>query len=96
MRIREGHVSNSSSSSFILVTSKENFDKVYAEASASAKSFVDDVAAYKKIGNQNLVFFSGGGYEGGDMFGCNEDWDDFKEALRKDAESTYYYYESYG
>jgi len=32
MKVRDGHVSNSSSSSFVLLTSKENYEKAVADA----------------------------------------------------------------
>jgi len=92
MKVREGHVSNSSSSSFVLVTTKENFDKVYAEASSESKSFADEQAIHKKIGSQELVFFAGGGYEGGDIF-VGDDWYEFREALCEDEKATYYHRE---
>lgn len=92
MKLRDGHVSNSSSSSFVLVTTKENYEKVYAKASSGAKSLADDQAIHKKIGSQELVFFAGGGYEGGDVF-TGDDWYDFREELCEDAESTYYHRE---
>jgi len=40
MRIREGHVSNSSSSSYVLITTKENYERAMKEATSLSKTVV--------------------------------------------------------
>lgn len=63
MKIREGHVSNSSSSSFVLVTTKENFEGAKAKCSRLAGVAADYLAEHKRLGNQDIVLL------------CAEAWD---------------------
>lgn len=49
MKSRQGFVSNSSTSSFILITTKENFDKCYNELNDVEKKIVDFVTDEAKF-----------------------------------------------
>ena len=43
MKIRNGFVSNSSSSSFVLIVKKEDFDKVYGQLKKKEKKVIDHI-----------------------------------------------------
>lgn len=58
MKIRQGYVSNSSSSSFLLLTTKENHDKVYENLDDFSKRVIDRQIFEKEVFGQKCV-----GYE---------------------------------
>lgn len=49
MKLRKGFVSNSSSSSFVLVTTKENHDKVYDKLSDFEKAVIKSITFETKV-----------------------------------------------
>jgi len=62
MKVRDGHVSNSSSSSFVLMTTKENYERALAEADpyvkAVAKALVDKDESKQTFLGRKMVVFS--------------------------------------
>lgn len=67
MKIRCGFISNSSSSSFILITTKENHEKTLEKLDNYAKAVINSIASESKVFGKNLVYittFSGMGGEG--------------------------------
>lgn len=62
MKIRLGFVSNSSSSSFVIVTTKENHDKAMKELSAKEKKYVqavlNEASEKKKLGAVEVIMIS--------------------------------------
>lgn len=62
MKVREGHVSNSSTSSFVLMTTKENYERALAEAdpytAAVAKALVDKDASKQVFLGRKMVVFT--------------------------------------
>jgi hypothetical protein len=86
MKIRSGFVSNSSSSSFVLFTSKENYDKVYKEFDALEKAVADYVSS--NGGTFNGIPLIKLGYISGN-YDSFEDWEPKfskkdKDQLKKD------------
>lgn len=70
MKFRTSFVSNSSSSSFVLITTRENHDKAFASLSAEdqkalkdifsfTKCFGNDVAISAEVGDQGGSYISG-------------------------------------
>jgi hypothetical protein len=66
MKEREGHVSNSSSSSFFLVTTKANYEKALKEVSPFVAAVAKALASNNKFGDMDVVVFGtysdAGGY----------------------------------
>ena len=58
MKIRNGFVSNSSSSSFVLVVKKDDYDKVYSDLSDDAKKVADACMEFKTIFGIDVAIFS--------------------------------------
>jgi len=71
MKIRSGFVSNSSSSSFLMVVSQDTHDKVCANMSETEKKVVDMMTSEENFGQMKVRVFS----EASDMSGnkSNED-----------------------
>lgn len=69
MKIRDGHVSNSSSSSFLTVMTKATFEKAKAASSELAVKLADLVAQHGKLGNEDIVLIAVRAYEGNYFYG---------------------------
>jgi len=70
MKFRSGFVSNSSSSSFVLVTTSEDYNDALSKLSDKEKYFMDRVSRYKggdftngNVGDTDVIVISGGDYE---------------------------------
>jgi len=71
MKIREGHVSNSSSSSSILFTTKDNYDRALEKAKPFVKAVAMALATFpenKFLGKQMVFFATYTDNGGGDNF----------------------------
>jgi hypothetical protein len=64
MKIRDGHVSNSSSSSFVLVTTKENFEKAKKKCCELSGKVADAIAHHKKLNGVDIVLFAEEAWDG--------------------------------
>jgi hypothetical protein len=67
MKTREGFVSNSSSSSFVVVATKDAHERALAKMKEEARKLVERSVSFKKFGTQNIVLAAGnfeneGGY----------------------------------
>ena len=96
MKIRTGFVSNSSSSSFVIVASQQTIDKAMATLDDKGKELIQQYVIQrsdKTIINGGEVFVSHGeiqseefgceiyDFDGGDYEKPQEDWDKFMEAV---------------
>lgn len=68
MKTRNGFVSNSSSSSFVLITNEENHNQVLdhirkTEGGEILAKIADSIVGRKKIGETSIVVFASGGGE---------------------------------
>jgi len=64
MKVREGHVSNSSSSSFMLVTTKENYERALSKADDFTKYLVGKLFSEGKLGGIEVMTLTGTQYDG--------------------------------
>jgi len=55
MKIRNGFVSNSSSSSFVLVSTKESYDKAIKKLNKEAAETIKNAVSFDKIGTQEVA-----------------------------------------
>lgn len=71
MKVRDGHVSNSSSSSFLLIATKEAYEEAMAKLNDYEKYVAKKMQEKfsKKMGEQELVVVNEFNFDGG---GCNE------------------------
>lgn len=58
MKIRNGFVSNSSSSSFVLVTTKENHEKVMKDLDSYAQAVIEAMSEEVKAFDKDLVYIT--------------------------------------
>ncbi len=71
MKIRNGFVSNSSSSSFMLVMNREYFSEVYNNAEEYQKQMISHLDVHEDILNgKDMVYICG-------FFGNNDSFEDF-------------------
>lgn len=105
MKIRDGHVSNSSSSSFVLLTSKENYVKAFADATPYQRAVAEAMKEEGKFLGIDVVSFSGwsdagGGssfeylreeivYDGDDEEGAYDAWDAFEKLIRRNKDAVF-------
>lgn len=73
MKVRTGFVSNSSSSSFVVVTTKENHEKALAECHPYVQAVVKKVASHGEFLGRNIVHFGDLQLMGGESY----TWGDF-------------------
>ena len=87
MKIRKGHVSNSSSSSFVLITTKRNYERAMEGLDPYAKAVAKALAEEQKLGDLDIVTFfkfSGmGGYGTFDFLDVDFD----EEGLTEDEQA---------
>jgi len=102
MKIRQGFVSNSSSSSFVFVTTVENHNRVMATMSGDVKTFLDNFPFEKgKFFGKDVVMFGDvcGNGEDGTLYWTMEDvrretlvkWDSIEDVMdnyQKEAEKN--------
>lgn len=71
MKIRQGFVSNSSASSFVIMTTKENHEKVLADFHPTIQNYLNAIVQEAEFLNRKIVYLAD--YE--DMGGySNTDW----------------------
>lgn len=102
MKIREGHVSNSSSSSFFLITTKANYEKALEGCSPYVKAVAKALGKHEKISGLEVVSFfamssQGEGTlsqlhvdedrpEGEEDFGVHAAWDEIEVKLSQNKD----------
>jgi hypothetical protein len=104
MKVRHGFVSNSSSSSFVLVTTKKHFDDVMSRANEWLKEdefrnvlgdVIKTMGGTRKFAGQEIVVFStycdnGGGGTLENVSGeVYEAWEALSEELQKNKEECF-------
>lgn len=73
MKIRMGFVSNSSSSSFVVLTTKENHERVLAKMSEQQRGIIEQMISKTKFLGKEMVYLGGLGYDGAYDFTENID-----------------------
>lgn len=58
MKLRDGHVSNSSSSSFFLVTTKKNYEKCLKKASKYVQAVAKELAEKASLNGEEMITFA--------------------------------------
>ena len=66
MKIRMGFVSNSSSSSFVIITTKENHERVLSAMTEQQREVIGQIVVSKKFLDRDIVYL--GGISGGDGY----------------------------
>jgi len=64
MKIRNGFVSNSSSSSFVIVSTKKSHDKVIAQLNQEDAIIIKNAVSFSKIGSEEVVVLAYHQYNG--------------------------------
>ena len=64
MIVRDGHVSNSSSSSFISVMTKDTFEKAKAKTCKLGQQLADMRSQHKRLGNEDIVLIAMTAWDG--------------------------------
>lgn len=94
MKIRSGFVSNSSSSSFVIVASKEAYDRVYASVDSECKALMDVVWGNPPptfvIGGNMLYNLSYVDHDGGYWYYASDGADHGDEENWKEREKRYH------
>lgn len=97
MKIRRGFVSNSSSSSFVLIVAKEGHDEAINKMPSKQTDIVEKIANHQTIGSQELVLISTQTFDGeiyrgpwepkdsvsmiGSLNNSPEEYEDYSEAM---------------
>lgn len=104
MKTRQGFVSNSSTSSFILVTTKKAHDKAIKELSPEAAEFIKQSVAFKTFGKTTIACLSWTEYDEGlsvhdwvhaDKVHKNTPYINYGEEMGNDDKEEYDVYERY-
>ena len=72
MKMRHGFVSNSSSSSFTLITTEEEHQKIVDAMTEEHQKFVPHLVGYATLGKQKIVVFQDNSGEMFDYDGCGD------------------------
>jgi len=76
MKTRNGFVSNSSSSSFVIVTSKENHERAMKALHPYVQDVVNQVIKYEKFLGQDVVYFGDLSVQGYGPITMGDEFDD--------------------
>lgn len=104
MKTRDGHVSNSSSSSFVLLTTKENYEKALKDATPYQRAVAEALKEEGKFAGIDVVGFSTFSDRGGggtfeylkvdykpekDEVDASEAWDEFQSLIKRDESAVF-------
>ena len=101
MKTRNGFVSNSSTSSFIVVTTKADHEQALKKLSPEAAEVVSSSVAHKRTGEEDLVFLFRTEHNGGISI---SDWDNVDQNIsqgyidyceEKGEDDNYYVFEKF-